>query len=94
MSCRTSPLLQLHDARAALQLGVAGGVLRESHARHRLLKKNRATIEACGQSMLNRGGELGFAQYDSSRCEEAQRSRRTIRSITRWRRRETTSTWL
>jgi hypothetical protein len=33
------------------------------------LKKNRATIEACAQSLLNRGGELGFAQYDSSRCE-------------------------
>lgn len=34
------------------------------------LRKNRATIEACGQSMLNRGGELGFAQYDSARCED------------------------
>ncbi|CAN5527732.1 hypothetical protein BH09PLA1_BH09PLA1_12070 [soil metagenome] len=34
------------------------------------LRKNRATIEACGQSMLNRGGEMGFAQYDSARCED------------------------
>lgn len=33
------------------------------------LRKNRPTIEACAQSMLNRGGDLGFAQFDSSRCQ-------------------------
>lgn len=32
------------------------------------LRQNRATIEACARSMFNRGGDVGFAQYDSSRC--------------------------
>lgn len=32
------------------------------------LKRNRGVIESCLTSMVNRGGEAGFAQYDSTRC--------------------------
>jgi hypothetical protein len=31
------------------------------------LKKNKKVIQACLESMVNRGGEAGFAQYDSTR---------------------------
>jgi xylan 1,4-beta-xylosidase len=32
------------------------------------LERSREVVGACLQSMINRGGEVGFAQYDSSRC--------------------------
>ncbi len=32
------------------------------------LGRNQPIIEACLESLLNRGGEAGFCQYDSSRC--------------------------
>jgi hypothetical protein len=31
------------------------------------LKKNRKVVQACLASMVNRGGEVGFAQYDSTK---------------------------
>jgi hypothetical protein len=31
------------------------------------LKKNNRVIQACLESMVNRGGEVGFAQYDSTK---------------------------
>ena len=31
------------------------------------LKKNKKVIQACLESMVNRGGEVGFAQYDSTK---------------------------
>jgi hypothetical protein len=36
------------------------------------LKQNKTVIEACLASMINRGGEVGFAQYDSTRCAGGQ----------------------
>jgi xylan 1,4-beta-xylosidase len=33
------------------------------------LRLNQHVIEACLNSMINRGGDAGFCQYDSSRCE-------------------------
>jgi len=32
------------------------------------LERNSEVVGACLQSMINRGGDVGFAQYDSSRC--------------------------
>ena len=36
------------------------------------LRKNRAVIDACLASMIHRGGDMGFAQYDSTRCAGGQ----------------------
>ena len=36
------------------------------------LKRNRRVVEACLKSMVNRGGDVGFAQYDSTRCAGGQ----------------------
>ncbi len=36
------------------------------------LKRNQNVIKSCLQSMINRGGEVGFAQYDSTRCAGGQ----------------------
>jgi xylan 1,4-beta-xylosidase len=33
------------------------------------LMQNLPTIDACLRSMINRGGDAGFCQYDSSRCQ-------------------------
>lgn len=35
-------------------------------------KKNRSVITACLESMIHRGGDVGFAQYDSTRCAGGQ----------------------
>src|SRR3954464_9907384 len=32
------------------------------------VRQNLHTIDACLTSLINRGGEAGFCQYDSSRC--------------------------
>ena len=32
------------------------------------LTTNKTVVEACLQSMINRSGDVGFAQYDSTRC--------------------------
>ncbi|MGO8757867.1 MAG: glycoside hydrolase family 52 protein [Terracidiphilus sp.] len=36
------------------------------------LKQNRSVVEACLASMINRGGDVGFAQYDSTRTAGGQ----------------------
>ena len=36
------------------------------------LKHNRKVVEACLESMINRGGEVGFAQYDSTKTAGGQ----------------------
>ena len=36
------------------------------------LKRNKAVVEACLESMINRGGDVGFAQYDSTRTAGGQ----------------------
>lgn len=36
------------------------------------LKNNQSVVEACLQSMINRSGDVGFAQYDSTRCAGGQ----------------------
>ncbi len=36
------------------------------------LKKSKRVIQACLESMINRGGQVGFAQYDSTRCAGGQ----------------------
>ncbi len=36
------------------------------------LKRSRSVVEACLQSMINRGGDVGFAQYDSTRTAGGQ----------------------
>jgi hypothetical protein len=36
------------------------------------LKQNRSVVEACLESMIHRGGDVGFAQYDSTRCAGGQ----------------------
>jgi hypothetical protein len=36
------------------------------------LKANQHVIEACLQSMVNRSGDVGFAQYDSTKCAGGQ----------------------
>jgi hypothetical protein len=36
------------------------------------LRRRRETVEACLRSMVNRGGHVGFAQHDSSRCAGGQ----------------------
>jgi len=36
------------------------------------LKRSRSVVEACLQSMINRGGDAGFAQYDSTRTAGGQ----------------------
>ena len=36
------------------------------------LKSNKSVIEACLASMINRSGDVGFAQYDSTRCAGGQ----------------------
>ncbi len=36
------------------------------------LKQNNKVIAACLESMIHRGGEVGFAQYDSTRCAGGQ----------------------
>jgi len=36
------------------------------------LKKNKAVVEACLTSMINRSGDVGFAQFDSTRCAGGQ----------------------
>lgn len=36
------------------------------------LKHNSAIVEACFESMIRRGGDVGFAQYDSTRCSGGQ----------------------
>ncbi len=36
------------------------------------LKSNRTIVEACLASMINRSGEVGFAQFDSTRCAGGQ----------------------
>ena len=36
------------------------------------LKQNRSIVEACLASMINRGGDVGFAQFDSTRCAGGQ----------------------
>ena len=36
------------------------------------LKNNKSVVEACLASMINRSGDVGFAQYDSTRCAGGQ----------------------
>ena len=36
------------------------------------LKKNKSVVEACLDSMINRSGAVGFAQFDSTRCAGGQ----------------------
>ena len=36
------------------------------------LEANKHVIEACLESMVNRGGDVGFAQYDSTKCAGGQ----------------------
>ncbi len=36
------------------------------------LKRNKSVIEACLESMVNRSGDVGFAQYDSTKCAGGQ----------------------
>jgi hypothetical protein len=36
------------------------------------LKRNQSVVEACLASMINRSGDVGFAQYDSTRCAGGQ----------------------
>ena len=36
------------------------------------LKRNRSIVEACLRSMIRRGGDVGFAQFDSTRCAGGQ----------------------
>ena len=36
------------------------------------LEGNKHVIEACLESMVNRGGDVGFAQYDSTKCAGGQ----------------------
>ena len=36
------------------------------------LKNNKAVVEACLTSMINRSGDVGFAQFDSTRCAGGQ----------------------
>jgi hypothetical protein len=36
------------------------------------LKKNKSVVEACLESMINRSGDVGFAQFDSTRCAGGQ----------------------
>ena len=36
------------------------------------LKRNKAVVEACLASMINRSGDVGFAQFDSTRCAGGQ----------------------
>ncbi|MDR3745877.1 MAG: glycoside hydrolase family 52 protein [Acidobacteriaceae bacterium] len=36
------------------------------------LKKNQTVVEACLTSMINRSGDVGFAQFDSTRCAGGQ----------------------
>jgi xylan 1,4-beta-xylosidase len=36
------------------------------------LKQNKAVLEACLTSMINRSGDMGFAQFDSTRCAGGQ----------------------
>jgi hypothetical protein len=36
------------------------------------LRKNKAVVEACLTSMINRSGDVGFAQFDSTRCAGGQ----------------------
>lgn len=36
------------------------------------LRRNRSIVEACLASMINRGGDVGFAQFDSTRCAGGQ----------------------
>ncbi len=36
------------------------------------LRENRNIVDSCLTSMLNRGGDVGFAQYDSTRCAGGQ----------------------
>jgi len=36
------------------------------------LKRNRGVVEQCLESMINRGGDVGFAQYDSTRTAGGQ----------------------
>jgi hypothetical protein len=36
------------------------------------LKTNQAVVDACLTSMINRSGEVGFAQFDSTRCAGGQ----------------------
>ena len=36
------------------------------------LRKNKSVVEACLTSMINRSGDVGFAQFDSTRCAGGQ----------------------
>ncbi|MGZ4815990.1 MAG: glycoside hydrolase family 52 protein, partial [Terriglobales bacterium] len=36
------------------------------------LKRNKSIIKACLESMINRSGDVGFAQYDSTKCAGGQ----------------------
>jgi len=36
------------------------------------LKRNKTVVDACLASMINRSGDVGFAQFDSSRCAGGQ----------------------
>jgi hypothetical protein len=36
------------------------------------LKRNQAVVDACLASMINRSGDVGFAQFDSTRCAGGQ----------------------
>ena len=36
------------------------------------LKSNQTVVDACLASMINRGGDVGFAQFDSTRCAGGQ----------------------
>ncbi len=36
------------------------------------LKSNKSIVEACLASMINRGGDVGFSQFDSTRCAGGQ----------------------
>ncbi|MGH9561207.1 MAG: glycoside hydrolase family 52 protein [Terracidiphilus sp.] len=36
------------------------------------LKKSKSVVEACLASMINRGGDVGFSQFDSTRCAGGQ----------------------
>lgn len=39
---------------------------------HQWLMRNRKIFNQCLESMINRGGDVGFAQYDSTRCAGGQ----------------------